>query len=273
VVRIPQSWAGPHRSKVDSQFYVRDGVRNRQLDVPEIRALFLRSDSQSQRMRDFRSDRLAKIVTGQMPIALGAGPKLVIHALASQAVLGQVNISPQAYTRGRRSLPVIGTLPASPVNLNLDGAFAPAVTSGRPTVYTQQFRQGFFEAVWELVPLPGHAKPALPGLMYEQYVIKFLEAVRTELAAADISQELVVFLSLVGADEAVLAGPSDFGFGTPSFKTFDRRDILLPDVLIAQESSVGRGMRPAYDLMHQAAGFEGSPNFNATGEWQPPAIR
>jgi hypothetical protein len=27
-------------------------------------------------------------------------------------------------------------------------------------------------------------------------------------------------------------------------------------------------MRPAYDLMCQAAGFEGSPNYDQTGEWK-----
>lgn len=268
VVRVPQSWAAPHRSRVNQHFYVRDGLRNRQLEVPEIRALFVRSDSQAQRMREFRTERLAKVVTGQTPVRLQGGPMLVVHAMSAGAALGQADLDPLLYTRGRRPLPVIGTLPASPVSLNLDGAFAPIVARGNPPGYIQQFRHGYFEAVWELSAFPDSNKPVLPGVIYESYVNNFLQKVRGEFADADISPELAVFLSLVGADRAVLSAPSQLGPGFPGeMKPFDRKDVLLPDVVIPPESSIGRGMRPAYDLMNQAAGFEQSLNYDAQGEW------
>lgn len=265
-VRIPQSWTGPHRSKVDSHFYVRDGLRNRQLDVPEIRTLFLRSESWSQRWRDFRSDRLGKVVTGETPVRLGTGPKLVVHAISTEAALGQAVVDPLAYTRGRRGLPYVGSLAPSQANLNFDGAFAPIPARGIPPGYTQQFRQGSFEAVLELTPFQVTEKPVLSGVMHEQYTNKFLEAVRAEFIAAGVAAEMAVFLSLIGADNTLLSGPGDFP-GAATYQPFDRRDILLPDVLIPAEFTVGRGMRPAYDLMHQAAGYEGSPNYNDAGEW------
>lgn len=64
VVRVPQSWAGPHRVSTNQQFYVREGARKRQLNVPEIRGLFLRSEDQAQRVRDFRTERLGTILSG-----------------------------------------------------------------------------------------------------------------------------------------------------------------------------------------------------------------
>jgi hypothetical protein len=269
VIRVPQSWAGPHRSKVNWHFYVRDGLRNRQLDIPEVRALFLRSESQTQRLRDFRAERLTKIATGQTPVPLEPGPKLVVHAIPTQAALGQTYIEPTRYTKGRQSLPVIGTLPASPVNLNLDGAYAPIVARGAPPGYTQQFRQGFFEAVWKLSPLGNEPKPVLPGVMYEQYLNNFLASVRAELDRLQLSWEMAVFVSLLNADETVLAGPHDLGIpGAYTAKGFDRKDVLLPDVLIDAATAIGRGMRPAYDLMCQAAGFEGSANYDEAGEWR-----
>lgn len=268
IIRVPQSWAGPHRSKVNCHFYVRDGLRNRQLDIPEVRALFLRSDTQAQRMRDFRAERLAKISTGQTPVTLDAAPKLVIHVIPTQAALGQAYIDPTRYTKGQQRLPVIGTLPASPVNLNLDGAFAPIVASGKPPGYTQQFRQGYFEAVWKLAPSGKEPTSVLPGVAYESYVNNFLGSVRGELSRLDLSQDLAVFMSLLDADQAVLSGPGEFGIsGSYSIKGFDRKDILLPDVLIDASSTIGRAMRPAYDLMYQAAGYEGSPNYGDDGEW------
>lgn len=270
VIRIPQSWAGPHRTKTNMHFYVRDGLRNRQLDIPEIRALFLRSESHAQGMRDFRSERLSKVVTGQTPVPLGAGPKLVVHAIPTQAALGQVYIDPVPYAQRRRTLPVIGTQPVGQVGLNLDGAFGAIVSAAeRAPGYTQQFRQGFFEGVWELAPFGGAPQPVLPGAAYERYLNGFLGQVRGELAAHDVGQELAVFVSLVGADQAVLVGPSDMGTGWGySTKAFDRKDVLLPDVIADPDTSIGKGMRPAYDLMCQAAGYEGSPHYGEDGEWR-----
>lgn len=270
VIRVPQSWAGPHRSKANWHFYVRDGLRNRQLDIPEVRSLFLRSDSQAQRMRDFRAERLAKISTGQTPVTLEAAPKLVVHAIPLQAALGQVYIDPTRYLRGQQSLPVLGRSPASPVNLNLDGAYAPIVSAGATPGYTQQFRQGFYEAVWKLAPFDEtrQPKPVLPGIMYEQEVNRFLGSVRGERDRLGLSGDLAVFLSLLDANQAMLSGPGEVGFpGSYTLKGFDRKDILLPDVLIEGTSTVGRGMRFAYDLMCQAAGYENSPNYDANGEW------
>jgi len=269
VMRVPQSWAAPHRNRINQHFHVREGQRNRTLDVPDIRALFLRSESAAQKLRDFRSDRLAKVVTGRTPVALGANPKLIVHAISTQAANGQAYIDPVSYSRNTRRLPVLGTLPASPISLNFDGAFGPIVGGKKTPGYSQQFRQGYFEAVWELEKYEGVTKPALPGVMYEQYVNNFLGSVRAELEAHGLSWEMAVFLSLVGADKAVLTGPSSMGGGWGhSVKEFDRADLVLPEVVIPADVTVGRGMRPAYDLMCQAAGYEGSPHYGEDGEWK-----
>lgn len=260
VVRVPQSWAGPHRSKVNFHFYVRDGLRNRQLDVPEIRALFLRSDSQAQRMRDFRSDRLAKIVTGQTPVPMGSGPKLVVHAISTQAAQGVLALDPLVYFGRGRDLPRLGDTLAG-VKLNLDGAFGGTSDEG----YTQHFRRGYFEGVW-CIPSRQEYGHWLPGVAYEKAVNRFLHASRSEFALFGLAEELAVFLSVVGADAVNLSAPSDFG--GHDLQKFDRRDVLLPDVLIEPHISIGRGIRPAFDLMFQAAGYLGSPNYGEDGEWR-----
>jgi hypothetical protein len=146
VIRVPQSWAGPHRVKTNQHFFIREGARKRQLDIPEIRALFIRSDSQAQRVRDFRTDRLAKILTGQTPCAMQPGPQLVIHAIPTQAAQGLVQLDPVPYFRRERTVPMLGKMMASGVSLNLDGVYASVPTRELGTyAYTQIFRQGFFE--------------------------------------------------------------------------------------------------------------------------------
>jgi hypothetical protein len=271
VIRVPQSWAAPHRVKTNQHVYVREGLRKRPLDVPELRALFVRTESQSQRIRDFRSNRLAKVLTGETPTPLKGGPQLVIHAIPTQAALGLVQLDPVPYSRGASYLPMIGQRTGVAAKLNFDGAYA-AIPSRdeRAAGYTQLFRQGYFEGVWVLSPFGNVTEPVLPGVAYEDYVNRFLGQVRGELGRQGLRSDMAVFMSLLGADRVVFAGPSSMGFGSEHYR-FDRQSLLLPDVLIPAEVSPGRGMRPAYDLMCQSAGMDGSANYGSDGEWKASA--
>jgi Putative DNA-binding domain len=248
VMRIPQSWGGPHRNRINQHFHIRQSRRNHALDVPEVRSLFLGAEGQAQRMRDFRTERLGKIVIRDTPSVIDEGPCLVVHVLPTQAMRGLVQVDPVPYSQRRRTLPIIGTQPAGSLSLNLDGAVGSIPAAGEfKAGYTQQFRQGFFEAVWVLRPFSDCPEPMLPHVYYERHVIRFVEEVRIELTAHSVSTEVVVFVSLLGANEAIFAGRSDFGIGY-SKSRFDRRDVLLPDVLISTEQSAGNGMHSTFDF-------------------------
>jgi hypothetical protein len=270
IIRIPQSWAAPHRVKTNQHVFVREGLRKRPLDVPELRALFVRTESQAQRVRDFRTGRLAKILTGETPARLEVGPKLVVHAIPTQAALGLVQIDPVPYSRGTSYLPMIPRTSGFPATLNFDGAFViRPLRSQHKDGYTQLFRQGYFEGVCVLRPHYGLGEHVLPGGFYEDYVNHFLERVREELDSHGLRGDMAVFLSLLDADRVVFAGPSDGGpKGPPTRHYFDRDSLLLPEVLIPAEVTLGRGMRPLYDLMCQSAGMEGSTNYGMDGEWK-----
>ena len=270
IVRVPQSWAGPHRVKTNQHFFIRDGLRKRQLDIPEIRALFLRSDSQVQRIRDFRTDRLGKILTGETPSELMAGPVLVAHVVPTQAALGLVQLDPVPYQVGQRCIPMIGRTAPTKHRLNLDGV----VGSLNPdplacAAYTQVFRNGFFEAASVLRPTGDVKEPVLSSTAYEKDLNEFLMQVRAELAAAGVSQDMAVMLSLLRAEEVMFAAPGDFGIGYERGR-FDRKVLLIPDVLLSARESVGKGMRSAYDLVSQSAGHRGSQNYGPDGEWKAP---
>jgi hypothetical protein len=138
-----------------------------------------------------------------------------------------------------------------------------------PTSVPADRRRTFFEAVWALQPFGTEPSPVLPSVAYEQYVNQFLGHVRGELDRQGLAWEMAVFVSLLGADQVIFAGPSDVGFGYQP-RRFDRQTVLLPDVLIDADTLPSRGMRPAYDLMCQAVGLEGSENYASDGEWKAP---
>lgn len=266
IVRIPQSWAGPHRAKPNLHFYVRDGLRNRQLDVPEIRGLFLRSDQQVQRVRDFRTDRLGKILSGEAPHRLVPGPVLVVHLVPTQAALGLVQIDPVPYSTDRR-LPVLGGT-AGLSRLNIDGALYvrnpnPEGTHG----YSQLFRNGFFEATYVLARRTDSGKALMPSRNYEEHVIELLRAFRGELTYLGVEHEMAVMLSILGADDVKLGVANDFDFLDDHQTLFDRRTVALPDVLASGDATPEQALKPVFDLVWQAAGFEGSRNYDDTGLW------
>ncbi len=269
VIRVPQSWSGPHRSRLTQHFSVREGLRNRVLDIREVGAAFRGSASRVEWLRNLRVERLAKIASAQTPVRLSERPKLVVHAVSVQAALDLVFIDPVPYAQNDRALPCLGSSYTNRVGLNLDGAFGEKPTGGRPADgYTQQFRQGYFESVIELVPGGDVTEPILAGIAWECEVITFLGKARAEFSAANVSQEMAVLVSLLGADKAVFAGPSDLGRGGYSLKRFDRQDVLIPDIVIETDVSIGQGVRPAFDRMCQAAGYLGSANYGTDGEWK-----
>lgn len=269
IVRIPQSWAGPHRVKTNQHFFIRDGLRKRQLDVPEIRSLFLRTENQTQKVNDFRTERLGKILSGESPQRLVDGPILVAHFVPTQAALGLVQIDPVTYTQ-QRALPVIGTH-GSLARLNLDGALAVRneTPQGATHGYSQFFRNGFFESTYVLAGGSAQSRVVLPSLTYEQYLISLLDGFRGELERLNIKRECAVMVSLLRADEVKLGVRGDWGFEDHHQTLFDRRVLVLPDILALDDVTPEQAMKPAFDMLWQAAGFTGSRNYNASGAWAP----
>ena len=76
VIYIPQSWSRPHVVERDRhwRFYSRNSVGHYPLDVSELKAAFLMSETFADRLRDFRNARLGNIIAGETPIPLGDTP-------------------------------------------------------------------------------------------------------------------------------------------------------------------------------------------------------
>ncbi len=272
VVRIPQSWAGPHRVTPTRKFHIRENGRKRDLSVPEIRGLFLRSEGQAQRVRDFRTERLGKILIGDLPCKLAPGPLMVVHIVPLQSALGLVRLSPTQYG-DTRHLPVVGTTAAQNF-INMDGLLSTRGQGQDPTHgYTQLFRDGVFESVRVWSKNAGQAQAVLPTAVYESQLNKFLADVRAEMAFLGVTGEVSMFLSLLRADEIRLGVRQSMYENDGPTGGFDRKTIVLPDVVVAMDEQPGRALKPMFDYVWQCAGFVGSPNYDTHGNWVAEAQR
>lgn len=268
IIRVPQSWAGPHRVKTNNAFYLRENGRKRTLDVPEIRGLFLRSEQQSQRVRDFRTERLGQILAGGAPHRLVPGALLVGHFVPTQAALGGVSVDPVPYMR-QRGLPVLSTtLPSA--RINADGALVVRNPNAEGTFgYSQLFRNGYFETVKVLSAPEGERAP-LGSIAYEREFIQLVRVLRDEYTHLGIGTEMTCMVSILRANRAEL-GLRRWDYVLADHQGyFDRETLVLPDVLLPSELRPEHALRPVFDLMWQSCGLERSFNYDGAGEWVPP---
>jgi len=264
-IRVPQSWAGPHRVRSNNAFYLRENGRKRTLDVPEIRGLFLRSDQQAQRVRDFRTERLGQILAGGAPHRLVHGALLVGHFVPTQAALGEVAVDPIPYMRDRR-LPVLSTtIPGA--RINADGALVVRTPRAEGTYgYSQLFRNGYFETVKVFEAPAGELAP-LGSIAYERDFIALVRTLRAEYTHLGIGTEMTCMVSLLRANRAEL-GLNRWQYNLEEHQGyFDRETLVLPDVLLPTELSEEQALRPVFDLMWQSAGIECSLNYDDAGNW------
>lgn len=267
-IRTPQSWAGPHRVRTNNAFYLRENGRKRTLDVPEIRGLFLRSDEQAQRVRNFRTERLGQILAGSAPHRLVHGALLVGHFVPTQAALGGVSIDPVPYMRQRR-LPVLSsTIPGA--RINADGALVVRNPNAAGTFgYSQLFRNGYFETVKVLAAPAGERSP-LGSISYEREFIELVRVLRAEYTHLGIGTEMTCMVSILRANLAEL-GVRRWDYNLEDHQGyFDRETLVLPDVLLPPEMSPEQALRPVFDLVWQAAGLPFSFNYDDAGSWSPP---
>jgi hypothetical protein len=81
VLRIGQSWAGPHMVKTSSKFFARNSAGKFNLDTQQLRAAFAATDEIGRRMGAWRTERIGKILADEAPWTLTAGPRLIVHLM------------------------------------------------------------------------------------------------------------------------------------------------------------------------------------------------
>jgi hypothetical protein len=271
LMRIAKSWSSPHMVtfKNHSRFYSRSSNGKYALDVKEIRSAFALSELLPERVRRFRDDRLAKIVADETPISLDAAPKIVLQLLPIRAVDATA-----AFDMGSRGEEFIKVLPmhtckATDWRYNFDGFVVytwdpPETASGG---YVQVFRSGIVEAVDARLLKQREEKKYIPGTSYEQKLLAGLSAYLKALRDFEVEPPIFVLLSFVGVKGYKIATISA-KFSHFKGYEIDRDLLLVPDILIEEyEIDVASVLRPAFDAVWRASGWERSMNYDKNDKW------
>jgi hypothetical protein len=271
VLRIPKSWALPHRVIFGGhdKFYGRNATGKYPLDVPELRALFALSESTAERIRAFRAERIMKIVADDGAVSLGSGPKTILHLVPFAAFAPGVSFNVSLFPDITALLPPIG--PGSNVThrLNFDGivtySFRDEKTRG-PYSYVQLFRSGAIEAVEGRRIKDYDGDKLIPGTSWEDEILKALSPYVGFVSTLGVQPPIAIMLSLIG----VQGYSMHTGFGLDKGNPIDRDILLVSDLLVETFDGFdpGKVMRPAFDAVWNAAGLSQSLSYDKDGQWR-----
>lgn len=267
VVHIPRSWAGPHIISFQdwNRFYSRNSSGKYLLDVAELRAAFLGSEAPSERIRQFRLERVARVAAGETPVPLPSGPKVVLHLFPMQALDATLQVDTSAAEEKTALMPPMG---AGGWNhrYNFDGFLTYEGSSDiePSTSYTQLFRSGAVEAVGVLHTHP-QWKAIGPG--YELDLICCLERYLQLYRTLQVEPPLLLMLTLTGVRGHSLA--LDAFFSPRLHGTVDREILVCPPSLIDDHvTGAATALRSSLDSVWNAFGYPRALTFDQDGNWR-----
>jgi len=276
LVRIPQSFASPHMItlKNTSRFYCRNSAGKYQLDVQEIRNAFLATDSQTERVRSFLQNRLAKIMADETPVPLSTKHRLVLHILPLYPFLNHQRLQ----LSSNRNLasdfrPIVAS--GWDFHYNLDGFITYDRNYENKTLndgYCLAFFNGIIESVYSgILRVKGGKKPQkgemafIASVAYERYVVDAIKSYFKGYKALGIEAPAVISMALLGCKGAYMW--TDYSSGLDS-QPIDRDVAILPEVQVGSfDEEIPTVIKPIFDAVWNACGFSHSYNYTENGTW------
>jgi len=272
IIRIPKSWAGPHMVtfRGSSRFFARSSAGKFQMDVAEIRSAFAVSEDLPERIQRWRDDRIGKILTGDTPIPIASGAKLLLHLIPLDSFTDPLRIAATAFDGKAvdfRPIAVSGW----DHRIYLDGYVTHGgrpyqEQNGKDRSYCQVFRSGRIEAVCADLVDERNGRLLIGSVWYEKVILEAAAQYLRTLASLDILPPIVLLVAFIDARDAIMA-VSERYFGL-SVRPIDRDIVLLPDVLIEEPpKDLPCLLRPVFDAAWNACGIARSLNYDQNGNW------
>lgn len=277
LVRAPRSFSAPHmvRHHGVTRFCGRNTNGKYDLDVHELRSAFLASETMAERLRNFRIDRINKLVAGDASLVLTSQHLLVLHLMPIMGARPDIRVSSAELRKlsdGAFPRP-IGSRSWGPT-FNLDGLL---VSSGwgenKHHGYVQVFRNGFIESAESQLLNPkreiGSTERLIPSIAWEKHLLEAFPSHLGALAFLGFQPPYVASISLLNVRGFVMyVGASHWGSGS---RPVDRDHVLTEEILIESVAEPpDRLLRPLFDQVWNACGWAGSIHYDEKGNWSDP---
>jgi hypothetical protein len=275
LIRIPHSWNAPHRVNLlgSNKFYTRSSNGKYQLDVDELRAAFLLSDTVTNKIRGFIAERVGIIASEETPVPLLPYGKIAIHLVPISSFTPGKAYDIYGETTVIRNIRPLNGGSRTP-RYNLDGLISSSMNRSEPKSesYAQFFRNGIIETVNAEILTPIQVTlwiPASGSLNYESLIVEIIREYLDLYRKLNIDLPVFLFLSLINVKGYKLSSHSPRN--SDDQPTFIKKDIFtLPEVAINTiDDDIPALMKPIFDVIWNACGLGRSHNYDDNGAWKP----
>jgi hypothetical protein len=240
IVRTKASLEAPHRVvfKGHDKFYRRNSNGKYAMDVGELRSSFLQSGELADRIRRFRTLRIADIKAGETPFPTqNRSSFIAMHIFPLSAFNTTFRLSSTtllALKEGQHSS-LFQPYRASGWNqrINLDGVVVYSPNRDETTsTYMQLYGDGRLEMVESdlIASRASTSEKILPMGGIEGATIEYARKMIQLLTTLEFQPPFYIFLSLIGVQGCTVSTPNGFVFADPEAIT--EKDLLLPEIVI-----------------------------------------
>lgn len=271
ILRIPQSYDGPHRVSSNGSFYLRSGTHTTNMSYEQLRTAFDRTATLTDRANAFRRERLEAIRLGQLPKPIKEGPCCVAHVIPLVSLAGRQSIDVVELSTASAKI-MSHHLGENTWTLNLDGIMTHRhISSTDPYTYSynQIYRTGCTESVFDATAQWDSSKPIPSSVITENLRISIGRNVEL-LKKSGISGPTLISAAMLNVQGV------KFGVGGIShpFRTAvaDRDSLVIPPIWVESLdalSEIDDVVRPIMDILWQAFGIERCLEYSADGKWAP----
>jgi hypothetical protein len=217
------------------------------------------SSRAEQRVRQFREDRIGKILSGNAPLSLMDEMPLFVAHLVPLAIgprQQDITTDEEIWQHHGRHLKPLGTSGHN-YRYNIDGLLT-YDPDKKDRAYVQFFRTGAIESV--VVPDAGDHYIPLVTLI-DELVGFYLEKYLAIQEALGVGLPIVVMFTLLKAEGWVISsGPPTIDGPFP----FDRKVIRAPEVVLQSfEGELEEKMKPAITALWNAGGVANAPRYDS----------
>lgn len=264
LIGVPRSLFAPHMIifNRNGRFYSRHNSGKYQMDVREIKQAFLQTDEWENAAENFRRNRIMDIRSLKIIQNLETEGSYFIHILPLGSNRAEIDLKTHWDKLTKLSPPNCN---ACDHTFNLDGVLVYGSTTKCKT-YIQYFRNGGFEIYTSKLYNPGDEtnSPRLYGDEVEKLAVKYVEKLISISSELGVEAPLIIYLSLMDLKNAYMLGDRRY---RDVDRNFDRDDILLSGIIVDNmDIDVSELLRPTFDILWQASGWNGSPNYKG-GVW------
>lgn len=267
IAYIPKSFNPPHVVNYQGhwRFYIRHSAGKHQMDLSEVKNSINLSENLVERIKNFRLDRISRIISNDVNIPLVESPKIVLHLLPlisfEKGYRIDLNVDISQNLR-----PLFDS--TSYQRYNLDGLMTYSTIGDFKTAdaYLLLYYNGIIETFnSRVLTLSSKDQKAFRVEAIERGLIEELERLLGELNSLNVNCPIIIMITLLGVKGYMIDSSNAFFHANDSI---DRDTVFLPEVMLNDYSEkIELVIKPIFDSLWQAFGFSKCKHYNDKGEW------